>query len=63
VGHMGQRMAESKHQHIHHHTREIPAELVKDVSDPSTPTGYVNYSLPWQALRDELIKVLDEQQP
>lgn len=60
VGHMGQRMAESKHQHIHHHTREVPAELVRDVSDSSTPTGYVNYSLPWQALRDELIKVLNE---
>ena len=63
VGHMGQRMAASKHQHIHHHTREVPAELVKDVSDPSTPTGYVNYSLPWQALYEGLLQVLAEQHP
>jgi len=62
VGHMGQRMAESKHQHIHHHTREIDPDLVKDVSDPSTPTGYVNYSLPWEALFEELLHVLAEKQ-
>lgn len=63
VGHMGQRMAASKHQHIHHHTREIPSELVQDVSDPSTPTGYVNYSLPWEALYEGLLQVLAEHHP
>jgi len=60
VGHMGQRMAASKHQHIHHHTREIPSELVQDVSDPSTPTGYVNYSLPWEALYEDLVYLLNK---
>jgi len=61
VGHMGQRMAASKHQHLHHHTREIDPALVKDVSDPSTPTGYVNYSLPWEALYRLLLDVLQDQ--
>jgi len=60
VGHMGRRMAESKHQHIHHHTREIPPEQVQDVSDPSTPTGYVNYSLPWKAIERELLAILEK---
>ena len=57
---MGQRMAESKHQHIHHHTREVPPGLVQDVSDPSTPTGYVNYSLPWEAILKNLVAIIDE---
>ena len=61
VGHMGRRMAASKHQHIHHRTREPDPALVRDVSDPSTPTGYVDYSLPWQALHAELLTVLAEQ--
>ena len=60
VGHMGRRMAESKHQHIHHHTREISADLVQDVSPPGTATGYVDYSLPWEALHSALLEVLDE---
>lgn len=60
VGHMGRRMAASKHQHIHHHTREIDPALVEDRSDPSTPTGYVNYSIPWQALYNSLLEVLAE---
>ncbi len=63
VGHMGQRMAASKHQHIHHHTREIDPAQVKDVSDPSTPTGYVNYSVPWEALYGALIATLEEHPP
>jgi hypothetical protein len=63
VGHMGQRMAASKHQHIHHHTREIDPALVKDVSAPGTPTGYVNYSLPWEALYGALIAALEEKAP
>jgi hypothetical protein len=58
---MGRRMAASKHQHIHHRTREPDPALVRDVSDPSTPTGYVDYSLPWQALHAELLAVLAEQ--
>jgi hypothetical protein len=33
---------------------------VQDVSDPSTPTGYVNYSLPWEALYGALLEVLEE---
>jgi len=60
VGHMGRRMLASKHQHIHHHTREVDPTLVQDRSDPGTPTGYVNYSLPWQALYNTLLEVLAE---
>jgi hypothetical protein len=59
VGHMGRRMMASKHQHIHHHTREPDAECVRDVSDEMTPTGYVNYSIPWQALYNELLEILE----
>ena len=59
VGHMGVRMVDSKHQHIHHCTREIPIEFIKDISDASTPTGYVNYSIPWQALYKILLEVID----
>ncbi len=62
VGHMGQRMAASKHQHIHHHTCEIPSDQVQDVSDPSTPTGYVSYSLPWGVLYGLLLEVLQTQE-
>jgi hypothetical protein len=63
VGHMGQRMAASKHQHIHHLTREIDPQLVHDVvelSDTSTPAWSVSYSLPWQAVYSQLTKVLNE---
>ena len=63
VGHMGQRMASSKHQHIHHHTREIDPALVQDVSDRSAPTGYVNYSLPWEALYGALMATLEDHPP
>ena len=59
VGHMGRRMMASKHQHIHHLTREPDPEFVRDASNESTPTGYVNYSIPWQALYNELIDILD----
>jgi len=59
VGHMGRRMAASKHQHIHHHTREIPAECVQDVSDASTPTGYVNYSFAWEEGFAILLEILE----
>lgn len=61
VGHMGRRMMAAKQQHIHHKTREIDPGLVQDRSDSSTPTGYVNYSLPWQALYNVLVEVLTEQ--
>ncbi|MFM7512363.1 MAG: hypothetical protein ACKO3F_03195, partial [Cyanobium sp.] len=59
VGHMGRRMAASKHQHIHHHTREIPAECVQDVSDANTPTGYVNYSFAWEESFAILLEILE----
>ena len=61
VGHMGRRMMASKHQHIHHHTREPDPQFVRDVSAASTATGYVNYSIPWQALYNELEVILEEQ--
>ncbi|MFM7285707.1 MAG: hypothetical protein ACKO02_02595, partial [Cyanobium sp.] len=58
VGHMGRRMMASKHQHIHYRTSEPDPMAVRDVGEASTPTGYVNYSIPWQALFNELINVL-----
>jgi hypothetical protein len=58
VGHMGRRMMASKHQHIHYRTSEPDPMVVRDVGEASTPTGYVNYSIPWQALYNELIDVL-----
>ncbi len=58
VGHMGRRMMASKHQHIHHRTCEVDPQLVTDVGDANIPTGYVNYSLAWQALYNVLIEVL-----
>ena len=57
---MGRRMMASKHQHIHHSTREPDPVYVRDASDESTPTGYVNYSIPWQALYNELLEVMDQ---
>ena len=61
VGHMSHRMAPYKHQHIHHHTREVDPARLKDVGDASTPTGYVNYSLPWEVLYGLLLDLLQEQ--
>ncbi len=59
VGHMGRRMMASKHQHIHHQTREPDPEVVCDVGDAKTATGYINYSIPWQALYNELLDTLE----
>lgn len=60
AGHMGRRMMASKHQHIHFSTKEPDPTHVQDVSDSSTPTGYVNYSIPWQALYNELLDILTQ---
>jgi hypothetical protein len=58
VGHMGRQMAASKHQHIHHHTREVPSRYIRDRGAPGTPTGYINYSLPWQVVYNILLDIL-----
>lgn len=62
VGHMSRRMAAShpEHIHIHHQTRTIEAELVQDQSDENARNGYVNYSVPWEALYDQLTDILNE---
>ena len=57
---MGRRMMASKHQHVHFSTKEPDPTHVQDVSDSSTPTGYVNYSIPWQALYNELLDILTQ---
>ena len=58
VGHMSRRMMIDKDQHIHHQTRIIDPEYIQDQSDPNTPTGYIDYSIPWQAVYNELIPIL-----
>ena len=60
VGHMSRRMMIDKDQHIHHKTRIIDPEYIRDESDPSTPTGYIDYSIPWQAIYNILIEILAE---
>lgn len=60
VGHMSRKMASHRSQHIHYRTREIDTELVQDQDDSQTLAGYINYSLPWQAIYNELIKILGE---
>lgn len=59
VGHMGRRMMASKHQHIHHGTREPSPCYVCDIGDPSTPTGYISYSIPWQILYNEILDLME----
>ena len=53
-------MAEHKSQHIHFHTREIDPQLVKDQGDLQTLAGYIDYSLPWQAIYNQLVEILAE---
>ena len=60
VGHMSRKMAEHKSQHIHSRTREIDTLLVQDKNDSHTPTGYINYSLPWQSIYNQLISILTD---
>ena len=57
---MSRKMADHKSQHIHSRTREIDPLLVQDKSDSQTPTGYINYSLPWQSIYNELICILTD---
>ena len=60
VGHMSRRMMIDKDQHIHHQTRIIDPEYIQDQSDPNTPTGYIDYSIPWQAVYNSLVEILVE---
>ena len=62
VGHMSLRMSDSRDQHIHHQTRELDPLFVSDLVEPDLPTGYTNYSIPWQALYNSLIDILEELQ-
>lgn len=58
VGHMSQAMMASRGPHIHHHTVEVESQWVIDEHDPSKPTGYINYSIPWQVIYNSLIPLL-----
>ena len=60
VGHMSNKMVPSKFQHIHYRTKEIDMQFVKDECDPEKPTGYINYSIPWQVIYNELLDILAE---
>ena len=60
VGHMSRKMANHRSQHIHYHTREIDPLLVQDQGDSHTLAGYIDYSLPWQAIYNQLIDILAE---
>ena len=60
VGHMSRKMADHKSQHIHYCTKEIDIQLVQDQSDPENRVGYIDYSLPWQAICNQLIDILME---
>lgn len=60
VGHMSRKMATHKSQHIHYCTKEIDPRFVKDQGDADTLAGYINYSLPWQAIYNQLIDILVE---
>ena len=60
VGHMSNKMADHKSQHIHYCTKVIDRELVEDQSDPENRVGYMDYSLPWQAIYNQLLEILVE---
>ena len=60
VGHMSRKMSDHKSQHIHYCTKEIDIQLVQDQSDPENRVGYINYSLPWQAIYNQVIDILIE---
>ena len=60
VGHMSRKMANHKTQHIHYRTKEIDTRLVQDQGDSQTLAGYIDYSLPWQAIYNQLIEILFE---
>lgn len=58
VGHMSQKMMAAPGPHIHFHTLTIEPQWVRDERDPSKPTGYINYSIPWQVVYNSFILVL-----
>ena len=58
VGHMSSKMSHHRSQHIHYATREIDPRFVKDQADADTLPGYVDYSIPWQAIYNQLIEIL-----
>ena len=60
VGHMSRKMATHKSQHIHYRTKEIDPLLVKDQGNSKQLAGYINYSLPWQAIYNQLLTILAE---
>ena len=57
---MSRKMANHRSQHIHYRTREIDPLLVQDKGDLNTLAGYIDYSVPWQAVYNQLIDILCE---
>ena len=53
-------MMDEAAQHIHYFTRTVNPVYVKDNSDLNTPTGYIDYSLPWQVVYNSLVDILNE---
>ena len=60
VGHMSNKMADHKAQHIHYCTKVLARALVEDQPDPENRIGYMDYSLPWQAVYNKLLEILIE---
>ena len=60
VGHMSRRMMHETAQHIHYSTRTVDPIYVEDHCDPTTPAGYIDYSLPWQAVYNLLVDILND---
>jgi hypothetical protein len=58
VGHMSQKMMAGPGPHIHFQTLKIESKWVSDEHDPAKPTGYINYSIPWQVIYNTLIPIL-----
>ena len=58
VGHLSNKKLISKYQHIHSCTSEIDPLLVQDQEDSQMGPGYMDYSVPWQAIYNELIDIL-----
>jgi hypothetical protein len=58
VGHMSQKMMAGPGPHIHFHTLKIDSKWVSDEHDPAKPTGYINYSIPWQVVYNTFIPLL-----
>jgi hypothetical protein len=58
VGHMSKKMMATRGPHIHYQTLEVDPNWIVDEQDSEKPTGYINYSIPWQAIYNAFIPIL-----